>query len=144
MSADAKAAGFTLMELLVALALMALVVPVVVKALHVATLAGEVSQRKALAVRIADRVINERIMNGQTQSATSGDEKAGDYQFHWNLEDQPWDQLNGMAVSTSPNGVNQSVVNPSLIHQLSVDVTFLAQGKSFGVHVSTLVNNTQP
>lgn len=130
------------MELLVALALMALIVPVAVEALHIATLAGEVSQRKALAARIADRVLNDAIVNGQTQSALSGDESANGYQFHYTLKDQPWDQLTGVPVTTAANGISQSV-NSTVIHQLSADVTFTVQGKSFDVQVSTLVNISQ-
>lgn len=136
-------AAFTLVELLVALGLMALVVPIIVQALHVATLAGEVSQRKAIAARIAERVLNEAILNSQGHpSAQTGNEQSGDYEFHWEVKDQPWDQLSGLNVSTSPNGINQSVVNQNLIHELSADVTFTAQAKNFTVHVSTLINTS--
>ena len=58
-----------------------------------ATLAGEVSQRKALAARIADRVLNEAIINGPTQSPQSGNEAAGSFQFRWTMKDEPWNQL---------------------------------------------------
>jgi type II secretion system protein I len=139
-AADFHAPGFTLIELLVALALMAVLIPVIVQGLRLATLAGEVSQRKALAVRIAERVLNEAIVNGQTQSAQRGDERAGDYQFHWTLKDEPWDQLGGLSALNTPNGVNTTVVNQNIIHQLSVDVTFPAQGRNLSVHLSTLYN----
>jgi len=59
---------------LVALAFMAIVIPVVLQGLRIASLAGEVSQRKALAARIAERVLNEAIVTGQfatTQSELS-------------------------------------------------------------------------
>ncbi len=138
-----QAAAFTLMELLVALALMALVVPIVVQAMRVATLAGEVSQRKAIAARIGERVLNEAIINntqGGIPAVSSGDEKSGDYPFHWQTTDKPWDQLGTLTVSTSPNGVNQSGVSSSVIHEFSVDVTFAAQNKNFDVHLSTLIN----
>jgi len=44
----------------------------------------------------------------------------------------------------NPNGINQSVVNQNNIHELSVDVTFGAQNKNYSVHLSTLVNVSQP
>ena len=140
--ADSRSAGFTLIELLVALALMAVMIPVLLHGLRVATLAGEVSQRKSLAVRVADRVLSEAIINGPTQASPSGDEKVGSFDFHWTLKDEPWNQLGGLSTSSTPNGVNQGVVNQNLIHQLSVDVNYLAQGQTFSVHLSTLYNTT--
>jgi type II secretion system protein I len=136
------AAGFTLIELLVALALMAVMIPVLLHGLRIATLAGEVSQRKSLAVRVADRVLNDAIISGPTQAGQSGDEKIGSFDFHWTLKDEAWNQLSGLSTSSTPNGVNQGVVNQNLIHQLSVDVNYLAQGQSFSVHLSTLYNTT--
>ena len=136
--------GFTLVELLVSLALLAVIVPVIYQGLQIATLAGEVSQRKALAARIGERVLNEAIVNGQTQSANNGNESAGPYQFRWTLKDEPWDQLGNLQFSSNSNAVNQSAVSQSIIHQLSVDVTYTAQGKDFFVHLSTLVNVSKP
>jgi hypothetical protein len=46
-------------------------------------------------------------------------------------------------VLNSPNGINQGVVNQNNIHELSVDVTFPAQGRDYAVHLSTLVNISQ-
>src|SRR5436190_13357159 len=51
--------AFTLAEVLAALAFMAIVIPVAVNGLRVANLAGQVGQRKAVAARIAERVLNE-------------------------------------------------------------------------------------
>ena len=55
----ANRAGFTLAEVLAALVFMAIVVPVAVEGLRVANLAGQVGQRKTVAARVADRVLNE-------------------------------------------------------------------------------------
>ncbi|HEX3797343.1 MAG TPA: prepilin-type N-terminal cleavage/methylation domain-containing protein [Verrucomicrobiae bacterium] len=136
--------GYTLIELIVCLALMAAVIPIIVQGLHTAALAGEVSERKALAARIADRVLNETIVNGQTITATSGSEQQGPFQFHWTVKNEPWTQAGGLAANENANGVNQGVVNENLIHQLSVDVVYTAQGKNFSVHLSTLINTSQP
>jgi type II secretion system protein I len=141
--ASVHAAGFTLVELLVAMALIAVIIPITADALRIATLAGEVSQRKELAARIGDKVINEAIVNGQSQFAGAGDEQSAGYQFHWVMKDQPFSQLNNLPVTATPNGVNQNGVNSAIIHEVSVDVTFEAQGKNFDVHLSTLVNMSQ-
>lgn len=134
--------GFTLVELLVALALIAVITPVIYRGLQIATLAGEVSQRKAMAARIGERVLNETIVNGQTQTATSGNESVGPYPFRWTVKDEPWDQLGNLQISTYPNAVNQGAVTQSVIHQLSVDVFYTAQNQNFTVHLSTLVNES--
>jgi prepilin-type N-terminal cleavage/methylation domain-containing protein len=134
--------AFTLVELLVALALMAVIIPVIYQALNVATLAGEVSQRKAMAARIAERILNETIVTGQAQSAQSGVERSGPYDFRWVVKDEPWTQLGGLTSLNSPNGVNSSGLSQNNIHQLSVDVTYTAQSRDFSVHLSTLVNIT--
>jgi type II secretion system protein I len=136
--------GFTLIELLVAMALMAVTIPVIYKGLQVATLAGEVSQRKALAARIAERVLNETIVNGQTLTATSGSEQTGPYQFRWTIKNEPWTQLSSAVNTGNPNSVNTGTVNENLIHQLSVTVTYGAQGRDYSVQLSTLINTSQP
>ena len=105
-----------------------------------ASLAGEVSQRKALAARIAEKVLNESIVMSQYQTTQKGTEQAGPYQFWWTMKDEPWSQLATLAVLNSSNGVNQAVVNQDAIHQVTVNVMFKAQNKDYAVHLSTLVN----
>lgn len=137
------ARGFTLVEVLVALMLMAVVIPVTVQGLRLATLAGEVSQRKAIAAHIGERVLNEAIVTGQSQSAQSGTEKAGPYEFRWTIHNEAWSPPATSSSLNSPNGVNQNVVNANTIQQLSVEVKFAAQGKDHSVRLATLVNTAQ-
>src|SRR5579884_299831 len=138
-SARSIRSGFTLVEVLVALVLMAVLVPLTVEGMRLATLAGEVAQRKELAARIADKVINEAIVSGQNQFAGQGNEQSGSFQFHWVMTDRPFNPLTSLPVIANPNGVNQNGVNSSIIHEVSVDVTFAAQGKNYDVLLSTLV-----
>jgi len=57
-----RGSGFTLAEVLAALLFMAIVVPVAMQGLHIASLAGAVAQRKGEAARIAQKVINESLI----------------------------------------------------------------------------------
>ncbi len=138
-----RPAGFTLVEVLVALAFMIVVIPVVVQGLKIATLAGEVSQRKAIAIRIADRVLNETIVSGQWNGVQSGTQKAGPYSFRWTIRNEPWTALSSVQAISTTNGINQTYVNQNNLHQLSVDVTFGAQDQTFSVQVSTIVDVSQ-
>jgi type II secretory pathway pseudopilin PulG len=114
-------AGFTLAEVLAAMLFMAIVIPVAVGALRISSLAGVVATRKAVAARIAERVLNEMIVTGQAQkNAQSGKVQEGPIEYTWtmNIESSGLDTL----------------------RLATVDVTFPAQGKDYDVKLSTLVN----
>ncbi len=69
-------AGFTLAEVLAAMAFMAIVIPVAVRGLQIANRAGVLAQRKAIAARVGERVINEIVVARQwSQGTQSGTEK---------------------------------------------------------------------
>ena len=55
---DRGRAGFTLAEVLAALLFMAIVIPVAVQGLQIASRAGSVSERKALGARLAESKLN--------------------------------------------------------------------------------------
>jgi len=114
-------AGFTLAEVMAALLFLAIVIPVAVEVLQVASLAGEVAARKSEATRIADRILNESLVttnwsNG-LQTGTAGE---GTLSFQWKLTSQSWPQ--------------------DAMQLLTAEVTFSAQGKDYAVKVSTLAN----
>lgn len=114
-------AGFTLAEVLAAMLFLAIVIPVAVGALRLGSLAGEVATRKAVAARIADQVLNEMIVTGQSQkNALSGKVQAGAIEYTWtmNIESSGLDTL----------------------RLATVDVSFLAQGKDYDVKLSTLLS----
>lgn len=113
-------AGFTLAEVLAAMLFMAIVIPVAVAGLRIASLAGEVGARKAVAIRIAGRVLNETIVTGQTQkSVQNGIVREGVLDFRWTLN-----------IETS--GLDT-------LRLATVQVTFPAQGQDYDVSLSTLV-----
>lgn len=120
--------AFTLAEVLAALLFMAIVVPVAMQGLHIASLAGSVAQRKSEATRIAQRVLNESlVMTNWNQSIQSGTTVEGQREFRWTLRTDPWTQ--------DPS--------QSVLRQLSVDVSFTAQNRDYSVKLSTLVDSSQ-
>ena len=113
--------AFTLVEVLAAMMLMAIVIPVAIEALHVASNAGAVAARKAEAARVAEQVLNESIVTANwSQSNQSGTVLANGQQFTWTLRNERW-----------PTDVMQL---------LTAEVTFVAQDRSCLVRLSTLVN----
>lgn len=118
---DQARAGFTLAEVLAALLFTAIVIPVAVEALRVAGLAGTVAARKAAAVRVADRLLNELKLSGQWQRASqSGTWVEGVHAYAWTLEEAPWEL--------------------GALRQLTLRVTYPVQGREYAVTLSTLVD----
>ena len=75
-SNNRRRAGYTLAETLAALLFLAIVIPAVVEALHVASRAGTASIRRAVAARIAERMLTEATLytnSSATQSGTQGE-----------------------------------------------------------------------
>lgn len=119
--------AFTLAEVLAALLFMAIVVPVAMEGLHIASLAGAVAQRKGEAARIAQRVLNESLVTTNwSQSVQSGITTEGQRQFRWALRNDAWTQDPAQSV----------------IRQLSVEVTFTAQNRDYSVKLTTLVDSS--
>jgi len=116
-------AAFTLVEVLAALAFMAIVIPVAVDGLRIANLAGQVGHRKAIAARIAERVLNESVVTGQFRnSMQNGTIQEGVQAYQWVLRSEPW-PLDAMRLVT-------------------VQVNFPVQGREYDVRLSTLVDNS--
>ncbi len=121
-------AGFTLAEVLAALLFMAIVVPVAIEGLHIASRAGSVAERKGEAARVAQRLLNESLITTNwNQTVQSGTVTEGSRAFHWTLHNEPWNQ------DPSQN----------VMRQLSVEVEFTAQSSTYSVRMSTLVDSSQ-
>lgn len=122
---DRGRAGFTLAEVLAALLFMAIVIPVAVQGLQIASRAGSVSERKALGARLAESKLNELIVTRQwSSSASQGTIQEGFQNYKWRLENQPWAEDGAMRLVT-------------------VSVTVPVQGQDYDVPVSTLVDASQ-
>ena len=116
-------AGFTLAEVLAAMVFIAIVIPVAVEGLRIASLAGEVAQRKMVAARIGNEMLNELKVTGKLNSASErGVVRAQGLDYSWSLQIAPWteDSLSQMNVDT-------------------VKVNFSAQGRPYEVDLSTLM-----
>ena len=116
-------AAFTLAEVLIALVMMAVLIPVTVEGVRVASLAGEAGARKATAARIAERELNELMVTRQwQQSSQSGTIEEGTQNYRWSLRLEPWSE--------------------GALSLMTVQVAYLAQGREYEVHLSTLVDTT--
>lgn len=122
---ERQRSAFTLIEVLAALLFMAIVIPVAIEGLRVASSAGVVAQRKAVAARIGSRVLDEMVATAQTQNqAQSGTVLDAAVPYKWSMKSQPWigDLQNAMRLVT-------------------VEVTYPVPGREEGlpsVKVSTL------
>lgn len=106
---------------MVALLLLAIVIPVAVEAISAASLSGEVAARKGSAARVADRILNESLVTTNWSSTQSGTASEGVLDFQWTLTSQNWPQNSTMQLVTA-------------------EVKFMAQGKDFSVKLSTLAS----
>jgi type II secretory pathway pseudopilin PulG len=114
--------AFTLIEVLAAMLFMAVVIPVAMEGLRTASLAGEVAQRKMIAARIANKVLNELKVTGRLQNASqSGVVEESGLNYRWTVKNEAWteDPLVQMTVAT-------------------LIVSFTAQGRAYDVRLSTL------
>ena len=104
---------------------MAIVIPVAVQGLRIASRAGTVSERKAVAMRLAESKLNELVVTGEWQStAQKGTIQEGFRSYPWQLESEPWSE-------------------DSLMRLITVHVTVPVEGQDYDVHVSTLVDASQ-
>jgi hypothetical protein len=86
----------------------------------VASRVGVLGQRKAAAMRVAERIVNELIVEGQTQqTSASGTTADGEINYPWTMRSQTWSE--------------------DAMLELTVTVTFTVQGNEYDVSASTLV-----
>ena len=117
------AGAFTLAEVLAALLFMTILIPVAMHGVSVASRAGSLGQRKAAAMRIAERVLDEQLVSGQIATAIPyGNIVDGDTTYPWTMTSEPWSE-DTMTV-------------------LTVRVSFDLQGTTFDIAASTLYDAT--
>jgi hypothetical protein len=121
-----RRAGFTLAEVLAALLFMAIVLPVAIEGLHIASLGGAVAASKGQAVRVAEQVLNDNLVSTNWSQTLQGTTTEGQRTFQWTLNSDPWTQ--------DPT--------QNVIRQLSVVVSYNVRGRDYQVKLSTLVDSS--
>lgn len=112
--------GLTLVEVLASLLMMAIVIPVAMEGMSIASRAGVLGQRKATAMRVAERVVNELLVENQlVQNSSSGTAFDGDTSYPWTMRTENWPE--------------------DAMQQLTVTVTFVVQGNPYEVSLTTLL-----
>lgn len=102
---------------------MAIVIPVAMQGMSIASRAGILGQRKAAAMRVAERMLNELLITGEmNQTTSSGTLLDGDTTYPWTMQTEPWTE--------------------DTMTQVTVKVTFSIQGNDYEVSASTLFDAT--
>jgi type II secretory pathway pseudopilin PulG len=118
--------AFTLAEVLAAMMFMAIVIPVAMQGLRIASLAGEVGRRKIVAARVGNKILNELKVTGQLQNTSqSGVVNEGGLQYKWSVRSEIW---------------TEDTTSPMTLATLTV--AYQAQGKPYDVRLSTLLPQT--
>src|SRR5438132_11412331 len=121
-----RRSAFTLAEVLAALVFLAILIPVALEGLSIASSVGEVATRKGEAALVAERVLNESIVTTNwNRSVQSGTVRQGPREFPWSLRSDAWNQ--------DPNQNTMRLV--------SVEVKYFVQGKERAFTLSTLAEN---
>ena len=114
--------AFTLAEVLAALVFMAIVIPVALQGLQIASRAGAMAERKREAARVAERVLNESVVTTNwNQAVQSKVVVEAEREYRCTLRTETWAE--------------------STMQLLSVEVTFPVQGQDYTVQMSTLVRS---
>lgn len=115
-----RQAGFTLAEALAAMMFMAVVIPVAVQALTTANRAAVFAERKLIAVRLGENLLNEWLVTGQWEFAgTQGDYGPGWPGYFYEFQQDTWTDATLETVTLlsyfTVQGQEYSVVLSSLV-----------------------------
>lgn len=116
-----KRYGFTLVESLAALLFLAIVLPVALQGLALANRSAVVAERKQIATRLLDNLMNERSATGQLMTGASTGTFAPDYpEYRWKMESIGW--------------------TDSLMREVIFVASYNVQGREHYVTLATLVS----
>ena len=102
---------------------MAIVIPVAVHGLRVASQAGQMGERKSTAARLGQRVLNEILVTGQWRDSAGGTLTDSAHEYRWRASSAAWTE--------------------SALRLVTVQVSFTLQGQDYDVNLSTLASDTQ-
>jgi general secretion pathway protein I len=118
-----------LIEMLAAMLFMAIVIPVAMQGLRIASRAGAVAGRKGVAVQLAESKLNELIVTGQWHNTGGGGSYGAQWPgYQWIVKNEAW-------------GGDTTINNLRLV---TVEVTYPVQNQSYNVHLSTVLPDTTP
>lgn len=118
-----RTAGFTMAEVLAAMIFMAVVIPVIVEGVMVASRCGVVAERKREAAQLADRLLTEMVVTGDWHNGNQSGDFMPDYPgYTWEATMDGWTE--------------------DTMELLTVEVTFMVRGRESEVRLSTLVSET--
>ena len=118
-----RRSAFTFVEVLAAMAFIAILFPVLVSALHVSSGVGSSAERTTVAVQLGENRLNELLLGDAWTSAESRGDFGTDWpEYRWELKKTDW-QTGAMT-------------------ELALDVFFKVQGREQDVRLSTLVNES--
>jgi general secretion pathway protein I len=112
--------GFTLIEVLAAIVLMAIVLPVAMHAISVATMVGDSAKRRAEAAMLAQSKLNEMIVIKAWKNGALSGQWEDHPDYRWSAEMRDWDS--------------------SALKELDLHVIWTAAGREQNVTLSTLVD----
>lgn len=113
--------AFTLIEVLATMVLLAIVIPVCMRAISLAIAAASSARHNSEAASLAQEKLNEIVLTGIGSAATSGDFAPDHPDYKWNLETQSRDYS---------------------LTEADLTVTWIERGQQHSMLVSTLVSDS--
>jgi type II secretory pathway component PulJ len=108
---------------LAAMVFLAIVLPVAIEGLQIASRAGTLSERKCAAARTAERVLNEYVVTRDCQRmARTGTVQEGAIAYLWTVQEDTWSE--------------------DTMAEITVVVQFGVQGFEHTVYLATLVDSS--
>lgn len=119
----ARRSAFTLIEVLAALLLLAIVLPAIMQGVALATSAGSIARQRTEAAALCQSKLDEIVSTGEWQTSNlSGDFSATDQpEYRWTAQVQNWPQQQGVqeldvVVSWTAGGTERSLSLSTLIY----------------------------
>lgn len=115
--------GFTLVEVLAALAFLGILIPVVVSALTVSNRAAVIAERSGIAAQLGENQLNQMVVESSWSSSGTGGDFGEDWPgYRWELKKSDW--------------------NTGSVTELTMNVFFQVQGQERSVQLGTLATDS--
>ena len=124
-----SSAGFTLLEVLTALAILAIVLPIAMNGIGLATRLAGLTRQRDIASNLAETKLNELVVTGNYNNGASGGDFAANPGYSWQASTQ---------TLSEPDLPNADLT------QLAVTVDFRSLGRQRHVTMTTLVYPSPP